>query len=463
MARPLDVGLHLNETEILLEVARAHAIEGRVVSSSGTLPPGLSITGGPIEVAVDAKGNFKIEGVGPGTYRLVPKVGAKNTLFSSAAVEVVAADVAGVELQLEPTSGIEIIASRQDGAPVPGLRFTCTQEHDGSLKSCECTTGDDGPCRVEGLVAGRIEHLRPKLSGFAERTIAVPWNKPVHFEVPDLGGISGEVVSLEGDPIPWRIITAQGEDGKPIGPVISDAKGRFQLGGLMAGAYDVQVYSYDNRSFSAYFVDRKKKPIGQTAVTLGQGELAKGIRIQAAYAEGKITGRVVGDDGQPQPSALVTYVIDSPRVQYRSLPVGVEMAVAENDGSFSFNRVNAAHTYRVFAQGVTGEQGTLASVSADGKPLSIAVKMPAELRVAVTGLLKIKEIARVTVKNQQGGEESKVLFPTPDNLGQSGCVIRFPGIDPGEWEMTVSQGNNQASATVTIRPAQVETIAVRIQ
>ena len=37
----------------------------------------------------------------------------------------------------------------------------------------------------------------------------------------------------------------------------------------------------------------------------------------------------------------------------------------------------------------------------------------------------------VMVKNQQGGEESKVLFPTPKSLAKAkfGDVVRFPGIE----------------------------------
>lgn len=461
LTNPLNVGLHVNETNVVIEVAHGFAITGRVVSTGEKLPSGLFIAGGPIKAPVDEGGHFKIEGAGPGSYQLAPKIPSKASLIAPIRVEVVAADVAGVEIPLEMIHSIDIIASQQDGTPVAGMPFYGLQLHGGGGSACQCTTGDDGRCRIEGLAPAIVRAFGPNIAGYLTREITVPSDQPVRFEVPAVGGISGVVLTLAGDPIPWRNIKVQkGEFEEPV-EVISDAKGRFLFGGLVEGSYEVKVYGHRS---AHRLLGSKAKPIGLASVSVGPGELVTGVRVQTDYAEGQITGRIVGADGQPQPNALVTYVLDIAGRPTGTFRLGVEMAVADNEGRFSFNKVDSAHSYQVFAQSVTGEQGALRGISADGTPLSIAVKTPAELRVTLTSASETREDVNVTVKNDDGDEYTIGLRLNSRMNGGQGDVASFPGIEPGTWKVTVTQGKEPATvtatATVTIRPGQVKAISI---
>lgn len=464
LTNPLNVGLHVNETNVVIEVAHGFAITGRVVSTGEKLPSGLFIAGGPIKTPVDEAGHFKIEGVGPGSYQLAPKIPSKLSLIAPIRVEVVAADVTGVEIPLEMIHSIDIIATQQDGTPVAGMPFYGLQLHGGGGSACKCTTGDDGRCRIEGLAPATIRGFGPNIAGYLTREITVPSDQPVRFEVPAVGGISGVVLTPAGDPLPWRKIMVQGGDLEEPGEVISDAKGRFLFGGLVEGSYEVKVYGHS----SAYALSRdKKKAIGLASVSVGPGELVTGVRVQADHAKGQITGRVVGVDGQPQPSALVTFLIDRAGLPRGIFRPGVEMAVADSEGRFSFNKVDSAYKYQVFAQSVTGEQGTLRGISADGTPLSIAVTTPAELRVTLTSASESREDVNVTVKNEDGDESTIGLRLNSKMNGGKGDVASFPGIEPGTWRVTVTQRKEPAkvtaTATVTIQPGQVEGISIPMQ
>jgi len=148
----------------------------------------------------------------------------------------------------------------------------------------------------------------------ASRDLVVPTSEPVRFEIPGLGSITGIVMNAAGRPLPWRIVVCRlVNDTTPIGPVISDAKGRFQLGGLPPGTYVLDVFGYDNRSFPAYFTDRSKQPIGSAIATVALGQLVTDVRIATTFVDGELAGVVTTDDGKPVPGALVTYTPENPK------------------------------------------------------------------------------------------------------------------------------------------------------
>ena len=211
----------------------------------------------------------------------------------------------------------------------------------------------------------------------ASRDLVVPTSEPVRFEIPGLGSITGIVMNAAGRPLPWRIVVCRlVNDTTPIGPVISDAKGRFQLGGLPPGTYVLDVFGYDNRSFPAYFTDRSKQPIGSATATVALGQLVTDVRIATTFVDGELAGVVTTDDGKPVPGALVTYTPENPNVHRGSSPVGLAVVVTDDRGRFAFTQIDASLPYDLRAQGPNGEQGQRRHVLAGAAALTVTIEPP---------------------------------------------------------------------------------------
>lgn len=459
----IDLGLHYNEAGVQLVVDRGYAIEGRVVADA--VPQGLSIVGGPYDVPVGSDGRFRIEGVAPGSYQLALER-RPNTNID---VDVVDRDVQGIELRLATGHEIEIVTTHAGGAPAAGVRVL-GQLHresgnavDVALSSVSCTTDDRGHCRLDGLAAGTLRDLRPQLPGVAAREVAVPSTAPVVFEVPPLGGIAGVVVDASERPLPWRLLTVTREgDERSVGPVVSDATGRFLFGGLPAGTYAVDVFAHDHRSFMAYLTERTKQPIGHATITIAGGELSSDARIATTFTAAKLAGTVTTADGQPVPGALVSFAIESPRVQHRQPTVGLTTAVTDERGQFVFPSVDASRTYDVWAQGPGGEQARRRQVTPADASLTLTIKAPAELRVTVPDAGRARALTEVVIEHPEGDRERSTLHPTLGVPYADANMAKFVGLRAGTWQIKVTQGAKTTTASVVVPEAGVASVTVEL-
>ena len=372
---PVDVGLHINETNIVLHADRGFTVEGRLVPAAGSLPANLELTGGPSTVAVEPNGRFRLEGVPPGTYRLALE--NHDTAYASGELTVTDHDVKDFEIKLGSLTSIDVIVAYADGTPVPRVDVAGQLEHDRSSSTFACTTDDDGRCQLTGLVAGELQHLRPHLAGVAPRNVVVPATEPIRFTIRKLGSVTGTVTTAASAPLPFRIITCTSTtDNWSKETVISDAKGRFQVGGLTPGTYAIDVFAYDNHSFPAYLTDMKKQPIGTVTATVTDGQLVTDVRIATTLVEGTLAGVVTSSDGQPVPGALVTYAPENPNVTLSGSFVGQHVVATDNRGRFEFAQVDASRPYELRAQGPNGEQTQQKQVRA-GTAVTLTIKEPA--------------------------------------------------------------------------------------
>ena len=456
----VDVGLHYNETGVALEVERGYTIEGRVIVPRGALPANLEIAGGPLDVPVGPDGRFRIDGVAPGTYKLA----TTTSLSERTSVTVVDRDVQ-VELSLAATHTLDVVATGADGAPAAGVEINGEQgglDDLRGLRSGRCTTDASGRCRITGLWPGTVHSLRPKVPGVAAREVVVPSSEVVRFELPPLGGIAGVVVDAAGRPLPWRIITATIAGGeRPIGPVISDATGRFLFAALPPGAYSVDVYGYDNRSFMAYLTDRTKQPIGHAALDLAGGALVTDVRIATTFVESSLTGTVTTDDGKPVAGALVSLAIESPRVHRTQPGSGLATSVTDERGAFTFAHLDGTKTYDVWGQGPNGEQGRRRQLPLDGAPLSLAIRAAAELRITVTGAAN-NALVDVVIENADGERDTANLLPVTGPRIPDANVARFVGLRAGTWKITVTQRDTTKTSSVVVPEAGQARVSVEL-
>jgi hypothetical protein len=89
--------------------------------------------------------------------------------------------------------------------------------------------------------------------------------------------------------------------------------------------------------------------------------------------------------------------------------------------------------------------------------------MPAELRVTISGLRESRDVARVTVEGAHGHRDSKLLFVTSPAMVKSGGVVSFPGIVPGRWNITVTQGPRTGRATAIVPSAEVASVSMSVR
>jgi RNA polymerase sigma factor (sigma-70 family) len=368
---PVDVGLHMNQTDIALHADRGFSVEGRLVPAAGRLPANLELTGGPSIVAVEPSGRFRLEGVPPGVYHLALK--NHDTAYASGELTVTDHDVKDFEIKLGSLTSIDVIVAYADGTPVPRVDVAGQLEHDRSSSTFACSTDDDGRCQLTGLVAGDLQHLRPRLAGVAARDVVVPSTEPVRFTIRKLGSITGTVTTAANAPLPFRIITCTSTtDDASTETVISDAKGRFQIGGLTPGTYAVAVFAYDNHSLPAYLTDMSKQPIGTVTTAVTEGQVVTDVRIATTLVEGTLAGVVTSSDGHPVPGALVTYAPENPNLTLSGKFVGEHVVATDNRGRFEFAQVDASRPYELRAQGPNGEQAQQKQVRA-GTAVTLAL------------------------------------------------------------------------------------------
>ena len=290
------------------------------------------IMGGSGAVYTDAGGNFRVDGLSPGAY--------KAHALADDALGVAAAEVV---LGLGETSEPIVIQAHpafyaEGRMVVTGGGDACD---DGSVHLRDVTQNSegfgrpepDGQLRARGLLPGTYEvmvqcpgHLLaekypPVVIGAAHVT-------GLRWEVERGQAIRGVVVDAGGKPAPGldvgaflRPDPAQPRKRQTTASQRSDEQGRFELAGLVAGAYQVTV--------NAWTVSRAV-PAEPIDVTLPDGRDVDDLRIDLP-ASGELRGSVRDAKGQ-----AIT------QVQLQVLATGgVQTTRTADDGSFRFAEVPA--------------------------------------------------------------------------------------------------------------------------
>jgi len=307
--------------EFPVYLAPASTLRGQVIGANGSPIEGAwvraSATGGATQT--DAAGHFTLDALPPGVYTPWAET---DDWFGMAAEQ--------VKLGLGESSRLLVISGRPavfvEGRIVHG-GVPC---EDGALSLREAVSGRevrdnstiDGMVHVRGLLPGTYtigvtcrgaidEDRHPPLIVGDKDVSAQTW------EVTDGRMVAGVVVDASGDPVAGVTLTARPIDGSAsLSAAVSDAEGRFQLRGLVAGPMQVVPISHGRRTM----------PDAPVAVTVGTSDMTD-LRVVLAA-----TGEVRGTLRDPQRRPIVGAEL-SLRTGW-----GDQRTSSGDDGEFHFTR-----------------------------------------------------------------------------------------------------------------------------
>ena len=370
-----------------------------------------------------------------------------------------------LELTVKLSGGGELEVTIVDtaGAPVGGaeMKYEGPDESRGSA-----TASSKGRIKLKDLPAGEYK-VR------AERPTSSPWGR--------VGGQSDEVVwqtlNLAADstqelvlrvPRETRIQGVVSANGAPIegatvgfvsGPAeagsnnnsrnrrsgrrgfsmgadeTTDSRGAFELGDLAPGSHSLSV------------VVNAGAPPHLVPVELVEGD----NRISVDLNVGKLTGKVVGPDGQPVPGALV-------RARAVAEPVAVEdedmqMAMAffgtasegqETDANGRFEltglQTDVAFSISASAPGFV-DRSALGNAKAGDTGVVVELDKSASIRVKLIG--DPTAFAVVRARQDSGSSRSEWV---------AGSEVVFRDVEPGKWTLSIRKqdGEQGPSAEVTV-------------
>jgi protocatechuate 3,4-dioxygenase beta subunit len=289
----------------------------------------------------DDRGHFEVLGLDGGEYRLIARDRARAPAISG---RITLAQGGEEQIDLLLPAGVPVSGRLVDGDQKP-VRGSCSiAEVDGQAapsmlaETSKSTAGADGRFRIEHMPPGR--HVI---------AVAAPGYKPKRVDVTvgtkpvDVGEVAletglvirGRVVDESGTPVADAELEATPApvarrvyDESPQRSSRSEADGRFVVGGLTEGTYDVTA--------QAYGFGRVVKPIvaGASNVVL---------TLQAA---GLITGLVVDEAGKPVTDYRVAAQVKRAEGDLRGWQRPYLQPVAAEDGRFTLEGPGA-NTYAV--------------------------------------------------------------------------------------------------------------------
>ena len=315
------------------------------------------------------------------------------------------------------------------GGPIGGARVTVQQASMlGGKGELVALTAPDGRYQLtlaDGSYSATASHedYTSSTRGFA----LLGERHSVDFVLAPGGGIRGQVVSRDGEPMPGAIVHARAGRSRMDGearPVTADETGSFALKSLESGAVSLTAKV---RGFASS---------SPTVVELGIGEQVDGVRIVVDRAF-SISGRVV-HTGKP------TEGIPGVRLGVFSIATQ-EMAVATDpsadDGTFEIVGVKPA-SYMIFAIG----EGVIPEI---GKPVEVIDKDVTDLTVemmtgvTLSGRVDPAAIAsigieldptKIGIANMFSAVKVMMVHADSDETG----VFTLRSVPPGEYSVVAN-------------------------
>ncbi|NOJ92391.1 hypothetical protein HMI51_05490 [Corallococcus coralloides] len=238
----------------------------------------------------DERGNFRIDGLAPGTYLLEARApGYARVVLSRLRIPT----EGPLTLALRLASVIEGFVVDSKGLPAADAEVRV-----GGNPSQVVTTGTQGGFSVEVEPGSHpLSARRGEETGALDLPVLCAAGSTVRDVRIQLGPgavLEGRVVEASsGEPVPdARVdVTPSGEDGGP-GVAVSDAEGRFLVRGLAPGRYDAKVTALNH------------SPATRTGLTVAQGERFP-VEFKLSRT-GSVEGQVRDRSGAPVAAARVS-------------------------------------------------------------------------------------------------------------------------------------------------------------
>ncbi len=411
--------------------AEGRPVAGALVEVVAASGPGFRMVVRPEET--DVSGHFEVLGLDPGEYRVLARHRELAPAVSGA-VSLAQGGEDQVDLVLQPGVMVTGRLVGRDQKPAGGS--VTLAEVDGQSaptmleQSSRCAAGADGLFRLTHVPAGR-HVLGVVAPGFTPQRVEVTvGNKPVDVgdvalepglviqgRVTDGSGTAVADAELEATP---AALDRRVYDQSPQRSSRSDATGRFVLGGLSEGTYEVKA--------QAYGFGRLVRPIEAGA---------KGVTLVLAPA-GSITGVAVDEAANALTGYRVVAQVNRSEGDLRAWQPPYFKSVTAADGRFVLEGVSAG-TYRVDVSAPERVSASVKDVQVQSGSASDVGRVVLRAGGSVRG--SVVDTAGASVAGAQvtvpgGSGLPFVEAPKATTNGEGAFTLR--GLAPGQVEIAVS-------------------------
>lgn len=480
----IGVAEQVTDVEILIGVGPV--VRGKVVDESQTAVANakLLVLGGRggDDARSDAKGEFVIAGLAPGSYMLV---GSNDQFLAAAPARVTVGDKDVDDVVVRVSRGIKLrghVEPRQvadisfepegPGGRGPALDRMMLRTGDGPM-----TTGPDGEFEI--VVGAGKATLSARCPSGDQGSLDVdvkPAMGSVTIAVTPGGSIAGRVVDGEGKPVANATVMAMPQgDGESINIVngvvtsgvqtLTTGTGTYEIRGLAPGSYRLGV------------LDRGKPvrmPKKAPTVKLAAAEKKTGVDLVIDRPNGVIKGVVTGPDGKPLADAWVSVNQDleamlgampggddddGPTRRTFSIEAGDDgggggggFTPALTDAQGRFEIAGLPHaTFDVFAEAQAGKLRGRAE----------GIKPDATVNIQALGVTSVS--GKVTSSAGPVAVFSvELVGPTRAQRSFTDGTFSFARVDPGDYIVRVSSSAGNGEGKVTVTAATPATIDIAL-
>ncbi|HEY5934148.1 MAG TPA: carboxypeptidase regulatory-like domain-containing protein [Kofleriaceae bacterium] len=483
---PTLVGLGIAEqvSDVELLVGVGPVVRGKVVDESQAPVANAKIIvmgeRGADDVKSDAKGEFVIFGLAPGSYGLAAN-GTDHLAATPSRVTVADKDVDDVIVRVE--RGIKL-RGHVEPRQVADVSFEPDLEGRGGMimrrmGGGPTTTGPDGEFEiVVGAGKATLSARCPSGDQGSQQLDVKPAMGPVTLAVTPGGSIAGRVVDGDGKPVANASVMAASqaddESMKIVNGVVTSGvqalttgTGAYEIRGLPPGSYRLSVL---DRGKPARMP--KKAPL----VKLAAAEKKTGIDLAIDRPNGVIKGVVTGPDGKPLADAWVSVNQDLASIlgdlpdrdddgPERRRMVSVESggdgdgggggggftpALTDAQGRFEIAGLPHA-TFDVFAEAQAGKLRGRAE----------GIKPDATVNIQALGVTSVS--GKVTGTTGPVALFSvELVGPTRARRSFTDGTFSFARVDPGDYVVRVSSSAGNGEGKVTVKAATPATVDIAL-
>jgi|ADurb_Met_03_Slu_FD_contig_61_261117_length_4432_multi_4_in_0_out_0_4 uncharacterized GH25 family protein len=380
----IDAGEDFPETEIVMEVGSK--ISGEVVNEAGQRLEGAQVKAvragdpdthdflGGGSTKTDAQGRFQVQGLGSGSYEIVAQLNDYIDGRSEPLDMVEGASRSGVKVKLVAARSVSGTVTDMQRRPVAGARVTAIDTSMGARKESN-VTDEQGRFTVGNLGVAPVE-LQAEADGYGKQTLhdVAPGGSGVEIRLLALGGVKGNVIDTDGNPVKAFSARAEPidvdagyETPRAAFKTFSGAEGGFEIPNLPPGSYTINVQSPGYRGTQAANIRVAAADVTDVGV----------LRLQTG---GILNGRVIDSYGAPVPDATVAVIGGASRLPGARGGASATTTTTDADGRFSFEGLKGGATkFRV------SKPGYLASDSESVDPNTLVSELV--LRLGVGGVI----------------------------------------------------------------------------
>jgi protocatechuate 3,4-dioxygenase beta subunit len=374
----------------------------------------------------NARGEFVIERAPRGVLKLTAW---QHRVVTPLTVKVDRAELADLRVEIASQSRISGMVKRH-GKPCAGTRVAPGEGRLGTF------TDRQGKFELRGLAAGTYKlSAESGPDGAAGESAGITLGEGeqregVEIDLVDAGSAAGEVVDQGGAPLPNLEITVG--DARHGNSALSDAQGRFIVGALPAGRFEVRVSELHGVE-DLPWASAPPPPV-QIA---DRDAHVTGLHLAVKYERVALAGRVVDPEGRPVADArVVARPGSAPQHSLLDDFYGRASATSGVDGRWRIGELRSG-AYRLVA---TGSDGGEASADADAgrEDVRIVLDHGGTIRGHLVGFHGVPEVSA----------QREVARVARGVAGGDGFV--FERLAPGTYTVTASSPGEQGSGRVEV-------------